>query len=195
MMENSHSTWHCIRCDTITKPGDRLCSLCRTAKDAARTAQEPGAPRRLLHDADRQALPALPVQTPGAAQKRVPRIIRRRSAKEWAQIRECYVTGPDGFKVLARWEGVSLRQLKRRAAAEGWSKLRAEFHVAVRRHIESDEPGWTFKASDPGATTAIRAWANRGELHGGGGAPARVEAARSAAEAMDQWRSQQKARR
>lgn len=122
----------------------------------------------------------------------------RKSQKEWAKIARAYIEGApgDGYTVVVREHGVSVRQLKRRAKAEGWRAKQAAYLAELRARtlgldapLEDREPTWTFRANDQGAALAIRRWANERELHGGAD-PARTDAARSAADAMDWWRNE-----
>jgi hypothetical protein len=213
----SDSTVPCARCRTRPATiADRLCPTCRQEKDRARSSLAP-APT----EAAQQPLPAAPepepasprVQEPepdpgpgSAHKKRGPRPAEamkgytrgpRKSRAEWQQIARSYVQGfGDGYKILARENKVSVRQIKRRSKAEGWPAQRAAYMAQLRARtlgldapLEDREPTWTFRANDHGAALAIRRWANERELHGGAD-PARTELARSAADAMDWWRNE-----
>jgi hypothetical protein len=123
----------------------------------------------------------------------------RRSKAKWQEIARDYIEGPgDGYKLLAREHKVSLRHLKRRGKAEGWAAQRIAYLAHLRAQalgldtpIAANEPTWTFRAGDQGAALAIRKWANERDLYGGAD-PARTEAARLIADAMDQWRKQRR---
>lgn len=204
----SDATWTCIGCGATTSPGQRLCPVCRALKDAPKLAElsvtAPTAPP--------QPLPATPEPGPGstpAHKKRGPRPAEamkgytrgpRKSRTEWEQIARAYVQGlDDGYRILAREYKVSLRQIKRRSKAGGWRAQRAAYRAQLRAKtfgfaLEPDEPTFALKASDVGAATLLRSWANNVELHGGD--LARAEAVRAAADAFEAWnRSRKKALR
>ena len=115
----------------------------------------------------------------------------RKTRKEWEQIARDYIEGPgDGYRILARENKVSLRQIIRRSRSEAWTKRRGAYLAQLRAKtfgfaLEPDEPTFALKASDVGAATVLRSGASNVELHGGD--LARAQAVRAAADAFEAW--------